>query len=414
MGAAIGRGYWAGRCAAIVAACVCLSGAISDLAHARGGNGFERQTRGGVTTLSYAFTDFAGQNQRLSFDVPSSVITRAERNFRQIDNTSLSTRQRTAYLDMLGVELRKIERAYPGVDIQVGRDGQISWSTPRSSAAPGLAFQRALDADITRLSRDFPHLDIRVIYEGGEPALEVRGRLSARDEAVLEPRIDAAFSRAEAAERAARDAAAEKPDPMAGVRAKIEAAIAAAEANAEGAFGSELRAQGYRLESGTTALPDYARFARKGAKDLQGGDQAFKTLVRGVDRRTGLNRILAFFQAIPYDTLESRTSFSDGAGFVHPVAMLANNRGDCDTKSVAFASVLHRLWPDLEIAMVLLDEHALIALNIRPARGERAIRHRGQQWVLAEPVGPGYAPLGAISPLSQRGIRSGPQVLRLF
>ena len=108
-----------------------------------------------------------------------------------------------------------------------------------------------------------------------------------------------------------------------------------------------------------------------------------------------MNYALNFLQNIPYDQLVSRYT-SNGAGFQTPYGLLYNNRGDCDTKSVALAAILRNLFPELRIVMVYVPEHAFVGVHFKPGKKDYALQLGGQPFVLAEPTGPSLAPLGRL------------------
>nr|MCH9733160.1 transglutaminase domain-containing protein [Actinomycetes bacterium] len=114
---------------------------------------------------------------------------------------------------------------------------------------------------------------------------------------------------------------------------------------------------------------------------------------------------LRFFQAIPYNTLENRDR--EGiAGFVSPYALIDQNEGDCDTKTTAIASVLVEMWPDVDVIMLLIPEHALLGISL-PARADDAtIGWNNKTFVLLEPVGPGLFPVGRIGERSEKAINN--------
>jgi hypothetical protein len=177
----------------------------------------------------------------------------------------------------------------------------------------------------------------------------------------------------------------------------------------EAAYYEERR---YRLHDDRSLRPDYARIARESVEPLAPVAAALAAATRGRSRREVIDRLLLFLQTIPYDPLEDRAT---DAGFALPLAVLAGNRGDCDSKSVTFAALLHRLYPDLPIALILVPGHALVALGLSPEGGDRrTIRYAGRTWVLGEPVGPGAYPLGRIAEESASGLDRVEALVALF
>jgi hypothetical protein len=167
----------------------------------------------------------------------------------------------------------------------------------------------------------------------------------------------------------------------------------------------------YRVGNGGYLLPDYGRIAQESLPDLQPVAAAFRSNTLGLSRRETLDRLLRFIQSIPYERLDDRSS---DAGFLVPLVMLAENRGDCDSKAVAYATVMHLLFPEVSVSLVLVPQHAFLALAIPPRGGDRTLRSGGRTWVLAEPVGPARRPLGRIGPESERSLGQIESVIPLF
>ncbi len=118
------------------------------------------------------------------------------------------------------------------------------------------------------------------------------------------------------------------------------------------------------------------------------------------------NYVLGFVQSIPYNTLESRLT-SSGAGFNPPLQVLWENQGDCDSKMTLTAALLRALMPRIDMALIYIDGHAFIGINIKGEPGEVTITHNNVKYLLAEPTGPAMLPLGTIAPESELAINQG-------
>ena len=124
------------------------------------------------------------------------------------------------------------------------------------------------------------------------------------------------------------------------------------------------------------------------------------------DMRAFLNLLLSWLQSIPYDDLENRLS-SNGSGFSPPLALLSNNRGDCDSKSVLMASVIRALFPQIELAMLYLPNHALLAISLPLSKDEKGRQIEGETYLLMEPTGPALMTLNETAATSQRALDMG-------
>jgi hypothetical protein len=78
---------------------------------------------------------------------------------------------------------------------------------------------------------------------------------------------------------------------------------------------------------------------------------------------------LTFLQEVPYAVLEDKER--KGGDFLPAPALLAQNRGDCDSKAVALAAVLRTYVPGRKLAVVTMPEHAILAVDMPagPATG---------------------------------------------
>lgn len=162
----------------------------------------------------------------------------------------------------------------------------------------------------------------------------------------------------------------------------------------------------YAEDGSNEIMPDYAKISQRYTRMMAPVARALMKDVRRMDEREVANKVLSFLQNIPYDTLRSRYT-SNGAGFQTPSGLLSGNRGDCDTKSVTFAAIMRNIYPRSRILIVQVPGHALVGFNFGEKAGDKALHIKGIPFVLAEPVGPGLAPLGVVSPNALHYLESG-------
>lgn len=122
--------------------------------------------------------------------------------------------------------------------------------------------------------------------------------------------------------------------------------------------------------------------------------------------RKATNYVLGFVQNIPYSTLSSRLA-SSGSGFNHPLKLLWENQGDCDSKMTLTAALLRALMPRVKMVFVYTEGHAFIGINVPAKAGETTITHKGVTYLLAEPTGPAILPLGILAAESELAINQG-------
>ncbi len=152
--------------------------------------------------------------------------------------------------------------------------------------------------------------------------------------------------------------------------------------------------------------PDHARIANESVADFKAHKSMILKKASIKNIRKVSDYVLAFIQSIPYSTLESRIT-SSGAGFSPPLKLLWENQGDCDSKVTLTASLLRTLMPRIKMALIFIDNHALIGIDVAPNGDEMTIVHDGITYVLAEPTGPASLPLGEISEQSELAINNG-------
>jgi len=121
--------------------------------------------------------------------------------------------------------------------------------------------------------------------------------------------------------------------------------------------------------------------------------KAIATRTHGRSNREVITYVLNFLQSIPYDHLKSRNAM-EGLGFVPPLTLIAINKGDCDTKSTALATLLRTLLPNVNMAMVFIPNHAFVALDIPMHKGDDTININGRNYVVVDPTGPSLSAVG--------------------
>ena len=138
---------------------------------------------------------------------------------------------------------------------------------------------------------------------------------------------------------------------------------------------------------------DFDQVAQLHANALKPVADAIAANTRGLTRREVLNYTSYFIQSIPYDTLNSRDAH-DETGFVAPLTLFDINKGDCDTKSTALAAILSNLYPELDIKMVLIPNHAFLAVYVEGQAEDTTILYHDKEYAVLEAAGPALTPVG--------------------
>jgi hypothetical protein len=140
-------------------------------------------------------------------------------------------------------------------------------------------------------------------------------------------------------------------------------------------------------------LPDHAALVVAYSDDLRPLAEALSSgldLTEDADRRAFARRALSLVQDIPY---EKRKGGGD-KGYRRPLAVLAKNRGDCDSKTVLYLAILRAAMPRLDAAVVYIPQHTFGAVGLAAEPGEVCVRVDGEKLVMVEPVGPAQRDLG--------------------
>jgi len=164
----------------------------------------------------------------------------------------------------------------------------------------------------------------------------------------------------------------------------------------------------YQSPTGQQAVkPDHVRFATENIRVVLPAAQAiYEQIDQKGASRPYVNLLLSWVQSIPYNTLEDRL-VSNGSGYAPPSDVIANNIGDCDSKTVLAAALMRSLLPNLSMVIILTPTHALLGANLPRRENEATIEVDGLEYLLLEPTGPAIMPAGVIGDISRYGIDSG-------
>lgn len=356
--------------------------------------------------LDYRWLDSAGPHA-LTVQLDAAAIEAARRGFRAYRPADLKASADAELRREVAQAVADLELAHPGLRIELGADltlkSRVEPPTDLEARQQAL-FDAQMAEETAVIAADYPGARIRR-DRNGDFEIETRSAADARG---IERRIQAAQIRAN---RAVQRLAEEADVEAEGIDREIQARLEAIQDRMESFELDYLGERLYQLDDTGGILPNYARIAERALPGLSPLAQALGAQVRGLPTREALTRVLGFIQTIPYDPLADRAK---DPGLLPPLVMLAENRGDCDTKSVAFAALAHLLFPKVPSALVLVPEHALLALGLEPEPGDRVVQLQGRDWVLTEPVGPDTPPVGQIGEDSPAAVDRTADVIPLF
>ena len=119
-------------------------------------------------------------------------------------------------------------------------------------------------------------------------------------------------------------------------------------------------------------------------------DTIFRQSDRGKNAIQMINDRLAFLQSIPYDDM-TKSDFDLNT----PIRMMAEHRGDCESKQVFMAGLLRKLFPNRMIQLVTLPDrsHILLALEMPELPAKATYAKDGRRYVILDATGPGLSPV---------------------
>lgn len=143
-------------------------------------------------------------------------------------------------------------------------------------------------------------------------------------------------------------------------------------------------------------VPDHLRIMQQSLTDLQPVAQALQQTLSVADARTTIDYVSNWLQQIPYQDLSDR-HHSAGNSFSPPLKLLQENRGDCDSKMVLLAALIKILRPELQLAMLYLPDHAVLAVKLAATADDATVTIEGRDYVVVDPTGPAIQPMGKIA-----------------
>ncbi|TAA47165.1 hypothetical protein [Corallincola spongiicola] len=188
------------------------------------------------------------------------------------------------------------------------------------------------------------------------------------------------------------------------LRSKVKAELAQAAKEAQQAY---YKSNHYKLytspwgEEGV--IPDHAYYMELSMEAMKPLGRLLKEKFPTISARQMADFILPFVQSIPYVTQDSRIT-SAGLGYLPPLRVLAENRGDCDSKAVLMAAILKAVYPQLNAVMIYMPNHAMLGLRMPYLESDIKITADGINYLVAEVAGPGLFPLAEASDSSKNAI----------
>lgn len=372
---------------------------------------FALTDRGQTVFLDYRFESLTGTQHELRLRLDKQALYRAESLFKPLDTKLLKQEVEKEHQRLVNHTVQLLGKEFPTVKFELKGTHNILWqvTTPNHYQQQRQdLFKQLMNDQVEAIRTQFPKVSIKRDNKGDMT-------LTARDEKQLRS-VEQAMSKAnQTVKRQIDQKDAEQQQTMtrlsSTVKGRVSEKLDTISIKIDQFQQDYIAMRGYSPYKENSLLPDYVGIARRSLTDVDSLMNDMRPWLSGLSQREAIARVLMWVQSIPYSVLQDR---DDDAGFLPPISVLQQNRGDCDSKSVLLATLLHLLYPDLPVAMILMETHALIGIGIPVDQNDMTWRHENFHWVLAEPAGPGLLPLGRAGDELAKNKQAVEAVLRLF
>lgn len=156
--------------------------------------------------------------------------------------------------------------------------------------------------------------------------------------------------------------------------------------------------RGFTLREGNILVADIPEITKRNVRKVKNVALSLNSSGEKLkyDSDSIISAALSLVQtAVVYENVPMQVKGRQTGGIFPPLETLASGKGDCDTKSALLGSILLN-WDRLKIVGVGVPGHYLIGILRNPAKGDAFVEYKGARYVLAEPAGPGWLPLGTV------------------
>lgn len=172
---------------------------------------------------------------------------------------------------------------------------------------------------------------------------------------------------------------------------------------------SFMERRGFARYRSASYLPDYVRMVQEGRDLLADWLASFREVLdrEQLTPERKLEAVLRFCQSLSYVAMPVRDGERFIAGFYPPNFLLSERYGDCDMKSVLFATIWESLDPG-GTALILTSNHMFAAVRGFPRRrsGDISLQIQGEEFLCVEPVGEALIPPGRLGEQSRAALRA--------
>lgn len=181
---------------------------------------------------------------------------------------------------------------------------------------------------------------------------------------------------------------------------QLDAALVALWKEHEQRVADYIASRGFRLLRGNIVAVDMPGLVKRSAPLLNPLARAFDAIAAErhydseslIGAATSLVQTALVYRVPPDVDLNGRHT----GGILPPASALLKGWGDCDTKTVLLSSLLAN-WPHMRMVGIAVPEHYLLGILRIPNKGDAYVEHDGLQYILIEPAGPAWLPVGQVA-----------------
>jgi len=189
----------------------------------------------------------------------------------------------------------------------------------------------------------------------------------------------------------------------------LNRAGAAIKADYRARYRALLVSRGFAILPGNLLAADIPGIARRNVKELKPFALALGSTAdkNGYGSSEVIGAALSLVQtAFLYENVPLLINGRQTGGVYPPLETVVKGKGDCDTKSALLAAILLN-WSRMRLVGVGVPDHYLMAVLRNPAKGDAFVEYGGLRYVLMEPAGPAWLPVGAVGPVTSALLDSG-------
>lgn len=192
-------------------------------------------------------------------------------------------------------------------------------------------------------------------------------------------------------------------------QAELDSMSAAVKAEYKSRFRSFIISRGFSFKGENLVVADVPAIAKRSIGHLRPVAQQIARNAEKQDYDAGetIAAATSLVQtAVRYETVPLTINGKNTGGVYPPLETISKGRGDCDTKAALLASILLN-WSKISLVGIAVPNHYLMGVLRNPAKGEAFVEYKGLRYVLIEPAGPAWLPLGSVAPTTRAFLETG-------